>query len=58
MWRQVVTDIDNVQFSYMQVENGYKTVCKRQTLIVLFYYYAGKLLKSVTQSYSRGFLTH
>jgi len=32
MWKQIATDIDNklgVKFSFFQVENRYKTVCKR-----------------------------
>lgn len=32
MWKRISTDIDNefsVKFTYVQVENRYKTACKR-----------------------------
>jgi len=37
MWKQIATDIDNelgVKFSFIQVENRYKTVCKRKKLLI------------------------
>lgn len=37
MWKQIATDIDNelgVKFSFIQVENRYKTICKRKKLVI------------------------
>ncbi|CAI6353933.1 unnamed protein product [Macrosiphum euphorbiae] len=37
MWKQIATNNDNelgVKFSFIQVENRYKTICKRKKLVI------------------------